>query len=126
MFTSSSLLRLTEKMAVCSVTLKDEKNDVCIYATALAAETPFYADLAQKRALEMAWKYTQEGVSAVTSARLPIVDNVVMSVQSAMVPPLSVNVPPAVTNISNEENASRPATSTADEVLPVPNDEIPW
>jgi hypothetical protein len=126
MLTNSNLLQLTEKMAVCSVTLKDEKIDVCVYATALATETPFYADLAQKRALEMAWKYAQEGISGVTSAQLPSMDKVVKSVPVAVVPSQSVTALPAVTNTSSEEIASGVATSTPDDIPPVPTDEIPW
>jgi len=126
MRTSSNLLQLTDKMAVCSVTLKDENTDVCVYATALVAETPFYTDLAQKRALEMAWKYAQEGISAVTSAQLPILDKVVMSAPVAVIPSQPVNVPPAVSNTLNEEIESGFATSIPDEVPPVPSDEIPW
>lgn len=124
MRTSSNLLQLTDKMAVCSVTIKDESNDVCVYATALAVETPFYTDLAQKRALEMAWKYAQEGISAVTSAQLPSMDKVVKSVP--VVPSQSVTASPAVTNTSSEEIASGVATSTPDDVPPVTTDEIPW
>ena len=120
---SSNLIQLTDKVAVCSVTIKDENTDVCIYATALAAETSFYADLAQKRALDLAWKCVQEGISAAALTLLPVANN--KAIIPMEIPPQAANMPPVVTNIV--ENVSKETAPLAsDNALPILNDEIPW
>jgi hypothetical protein len=59
-----SLVQYDLNFAICSVTVKDKKGAVTIYATALARESVRYADLAQQRALTTALRVLEKGYVA--------------------------------------------------------------
>lgn len=59
---STQLTHLDDRLAVCAATLQDGEKRVSVYASALAAESGLYPDVAQKRAVELALNLHEKGV----------------------------------------------------------------
>jgi len=64
---STELLHFDTQVAVCAVSLQAEDKNIRVYASALASETPLFADLAQQRALQLAFAVQEKGVEALSS-----------------------------------------------------------
>jgi len=58
---STQLTHLDDRLAVCMATLQEGDKRISIYASALAAESGLYPDLAQKRAVELALRLHEKG-----------------------------------------------------------------
>ncbi len=58
---STQLTHLDDRLAVCAATLQDGEKRVSVYASAFAAESGLYPDVAQKRAVELALNLHEKG-----------------------------------------------------------------
>lgn len=61
---STQLTHFDENLAICMVTLKDGDACVSVYASALSSESALHADIAQKRAVELAINFLNKGGDA--------------------------------------------------------------
>jgi len=68
---SSELVHFDAHIAVCAVFLQEGDMQVRVYASALATETPFFADLAQKRAIQLALDVQAKGGEAMGGLSYP-------------------------------------------------------
>jgi len=62
---STQLSHLDDRMAICIAVFQEGETHVSVYASALASESAFYADLAQKRAVELALTFHEKGAEAI-------------------------------------------------------------
>lgn len=60
----TELIRFDALIAICAVLLRDGDTEIKVYASSLASETPFFADLAQKRAIQLALGVQAKGADA--------------------------------------------------------------
>lgn len=62
---STELVRFDAHLAICAALLREGDLEVKVYASAMASETPFFADLAQKRAMQLALDVQAQGGEAI-------------------------------------------------------------
>jgi hypothetical protein len=66
----TQLTHFDAQTAVCLATIEDGEKRVSVYASAQASEAGNYVDLAQQRALHLAWRFLQEGYVLLQDAAL--------------------------------------------------------
>lgn len=121
---TSNLVHIDDQKAVCEITVQDQNNRVTIYATALAAESPYYPDLAQSRALQLALKTLQKGSQAILE-NMTSRPEVQPTPLTALFAPVIVQAPSPIPDVP----APTQADSAQDELptLSLPAaDGIPW
>lgn len=117
---SAQLTHLDDRLAVCMVTLQDGDKRISLYASALAAESGLYPDLAQKRAVELALRFYEMGAEVfrdleISAQPLPA------RVRPSVAPTDEVQefAPPQAVRLDDEEPASIP-------VSPADTEDAPW
>ncbi len=118
------LVHFDSNLAICQASLGAEDERIEVYASAQADEAANYADLAQKRAVQLAWQLKEQGVDALDALELrtPSASSV-----SRAAPEVERKIPPAKAEMKQDFDASvivgAPDAET-DESVDIP--EQPW
>lgn len=66
----TQLIHFDAQVAVCLASLEQGETHVSVYASAQAHEAGNYPDLAQQRALQLAWRLQQDGLDVLRSLNI--------------------------------------------------------
>ncbi len=107
---TTTLLQLTEKLALCAASVRNEEKLVSVYASALAGEGARYVDLAQERALSLARQLFEQDLEALQPPE---------AVPAHMDTSVIDTAQPPTTSPAEMEPAWLPTPLTAGEAVPV-------
>lgn len=93
---STQLTHLNDRLAVCMANLLDGETHISVYASAYAAESEHYPDLAQKRAVELVFRLHEKGRDAIQELTFSAKISSVASVSQASSAQENTRVTPVV------------------------------
>lgn len=128
---TSSLIQFSDHIAICQVNVHHPGGQVSLYATALAAESDRYADLAQERALALVQQHVTPD-RTLEPSELPRVDITQVRPAPVDLPRMSEEPPDNAAPIDAAAAVPAPANEASVPALPIvraaetDSSNIPW